>query len=97
MARCCQTASTISFCCSLRLLRWVSAFAIGTIGAFLAFDWPPVLRDALLRLLVAVVMLRMALVVGRLLFAPGAERFRMLPIDTAEAWFWHRRLVLNVT
>ena len=75
---------------------WVAAFALGTIGAFLAFDWPPVLRDALLRLLVAVVMVRMALVLGRLLFAPGAERFRMLPIDTAEAWFWHRRLVLNV-
>jgi len=75
---------------------WVAAFALGTIGAFLAFDWPPVLRDALLRLLVAVVMVRLSLVVGRLLFAPGAEKFRMLPIDTAEAWFWHRRLVLNV-
>ncbi len=75
---------------------WVAAFALGTIGAFLAFDWPPVLRDALLRLLVAVVMVRLALVVGRLLFAPGAEKFRMLPISTDEAWFWHRRLVLNV-
>ncbi|MCB2040345.1 MAG: mechanosensitive ion channel family protein, partial [Rhodoferax sp.] len=75
---------------------WVAAFALGTVGAFLAFDWPPALRDALLRLLVAIVMVRMAMVSGRLLFAPGAERFRMLPLDTAEAWFWHRRLVLNV-
>jgi moderate conductance mechanosensitive channel len=76
---------------------WVAAFALGTIGAFLAFDWPPALRDALLRLLVAIVMVRLSLVFGRLLFAPGAEKFRMLPMDTPEAWFWHRRLVANVT
>jgi len=75
---------------------WVAAFALGTIGAFLAFDWPPVLRDALLRLLVAVVMVRLALVLGRLLFAPGAEKFRMLPMGTSDAKFWHRRLVANV-
>ena len=30
---------------------WVGAFALGTIGAFLAFDWPPLFRDVLLRLL----------------------------------------------
>ncbi len=76
---------------------WVAAFALGTIGSFLAFDWPPALRDGLLRLLVAVVMVRLSLVFGRLLFAPGAEKFRMLPMDTPEAWFWHRRLVVNVT
>jgi small-conductance mechanosensitive channel len=76
---------------------WVAAFALGTIGAFLAFDWPPALRDALLRLLVAIVMARLSMTVGRLLFAPGAEKFRMLPIDTAEAWFWYRRLVLIVS
>ncbi len=75
---------------------WVGAFALGTVGAFLVFDWPPVLRDFLLRLLVAVVMVRLSLVVGRLLFAPGAERFRMVPMDTPAAWFWHRRLVANM-
>ena len=74
---------------------WVAAFALGSVGAFLAFDWPPVLRDALLRLLSAVVMVRLAMVVGRLLFAPGAERFRIMPMDTPAAWFWYRRLVLN--
>ena len=77
-------------------VSWVAAFALGTIGSFLAFDWPPVLRDALLRLLLAVVMVRMALVTGRLLFAPGAPRFRLLPVDVPAAWFWHRRLVANV-
>ncbi len=75
---------------------WVTAFALGSIGAFLAFDWPPVLRDLLLRLLLAVVAVRMAIIIGRLLFAPGAPRFRLMPMDTGAAWFWHRRLVLNV-
>jgi hypothetical protein len=55
-----------------------AAFALGTIGSFLAFDWPPVLRDVLLRLLVIVVMVRLSLTLGRLLFAPGAPRFRPL-------------------
>jgi len=73
---------------------WVAAFALGSIGAFLAFDWPPMMREALLGLLVALVMTRMAVVLGRFLFAPGAERFRLVPMDTAAAWFWHRRLVL---
>ncbi len=76
---------------------WVAAFALGSIGAFLPFDWPPNLREVLLRLLVAVVMVRLVLVTGRLLFAPGAARFRLLPMDTPSAWFWHRRLVLNLT
>lgn len=76
---------------------WVAAFALGTIGSFLAFDWPPALRDALLRLLVFIVMVRLAMVFGRLLFAPGAQKFRMLSLGTDEAWFWHRRLVLNLS
>lgn len=76
---------------------WVGAFALGTIGSFLAFDWPPVLRDVLLRLLVIVVMVRLSLTLGRLLFAPGAPRFRPLAMDTPAAWFWHRRLVVNLS
>lgn len=75
---------------------WIAAFAVGSIGAFLAFDWPPVLRDALLRLLVAVVVIRMARVFGRVLFAPGGPRFRLLPMDTPAAWFWHRRFLANM-
>ncbi|MEO8546354.1 MAG: hypothetical protein ABI434_22395, partial [Burkholderiaceae bacterium] len=75
---------------------WIAAFAVGSIGAFLAFDWPPVLRDALLRLLVALVIVRMARVFGRVLFAPGGPRFRLLPMDTPSAWFWHRRMLANM-
>ena len=75
---------------------WVAAFAVGSIGAFLPFDWPPNLREVLLRLLVVIVMVRLAVVTGRLLFAPGAARFRLVPMDTPAAQFWHTRLIVNV-
>lgn len=73
-------------------ISWITSFALGTIGAFLVFDWPDMMRDAVLFLLMALVAARFSLVLGRLLFAPGAERFRIVPMDGTSAWFWHRRL-----
>jgi moderate conductance mechanosensitive channel len=74
----------------------VAAFAIGSIGPFLALDWPPVLREMLFGYLVAFLVLRIAIVVGHFLLAPRDERFRVIPMDTAAARFWHRRLVAFV-
>jgi small-conductance mechanosensitive channel len=71
----------------------VVAFAIGSIGPFLATDWPPLLREGLFGLLVAFLVVRIANVVGRFLLAPYNERFRIIPMDTAAARFWRRRLV----
>jgi len=77
-------------------------FAVGSIGAFLAFDWPPLLRQVVIAYLAAVVLLRLTLVAGRFLLAPDSstpqdiERFRLLPMDTGAARFWHRRLALFV-
>jgi small-conductance mechanosensitive channel len=71
----------------------VVAFALGSIGPFLAFDWPPLLREMLFGLLVAFLVVRIANVVGRFLLAPYHERFRIIPMDTAAARFWRRRLV----
>jgi moderate conductance mechanosensitive channel len=70
-------------------LGWLIAFALGSVGAFLLFDWPPVLRTVVLAYLLAFVGLRLALVLGRFLLAPGAEKFRIVPMDTAAAWFWY--------
>ena len=50
----------------------VTAFALGSIVAFLPFDWPPLLREIVLGYLVAFLALRLALVIGRFLLAPGA-------------------------
>jgi moderate conductance mechanosensitive channel len=64
------------------------AFAIGSIGAFLLFDWPPLLRQVVLGYLQVFLIVRLVLVVGRFLLAPGAERFRLVPMATATARFW---------
>jgi small-conductance mechanosensitive channel len=64
------------------------AFAIGSIGAFLLFDWPPLLRHIVLAYLLVFLIVRLVLVLGRVLLAPGAERFRVIPMATASARFW---------
>ena len=74
----------------------VVAFALGSVGPFLALDWPPLLREMLFGLLIAFLVLRVAIVVGHFLLAPRYERFRIIPMDTVAARFWYRRLVMFV-
>jgi small-conductance mechanosensitive channel len=74
----------------------VLAFALGSVGPFLALDWPPLLREMLFGLLIAFLAVRVANVVGRFLLAPLHERFRIIPMDTMAARFWYRRLVMFV-
>lgn len=79
-------------------LAVLAMFALGSIGAFLALEWPALLRELVLGYLVAFVALRLALVVSRTLLAPGgaespaAERLRIVPTDNSAARFWHLRL-----
>jgi small-conductance mechanosensitive channel len=74
----------------------VAAFAIGSIGPFLALDWAPLFREMLLGYLVAFLVIRIAAVVGHLLLSPSHERFRIVPMDRVAARFWCRRLVAFV-
>jgi moderate conductance mechanosensitive channel len=64
------------------------AFAIGSVGAFLLFEWPPLLKGVVLAYLMVFLIIRLVLVLGRILLAPGAERFRVIPMATATARFW---------
>ena len=66
----------------------VLAFALGSIGAFLLFDWPPLLQEIVLAYLILFLIVRVVLVLGRIILAPGAERFRLVPMATATARFW---------
>ncbi|MCB8821251.1 mechanosensitive ion channel family protein [Microvirga rosea] len=84
-------------------LALVAIFGIGSIGAFLLFDWPPLLRQVVIAYLVAVVLFRLALALGRILVVPDGtgqlgdpERFRIVPMPTEHALFWHRRLGLFI-
>jgi small-conductance mechanosensitive channel len=74
----------------------VAAFAIGSVGAFLLFAWPPLLGEIVLRYLVAFLAIRLALAASRFVLAPGGERFRILPMPTPTAYFWHRRFGVAV-
>lgn len=74
----------------------IATFAIGSVGAFLALDWPPLLREIVLGYLLAFLVLRLTLVTSRFLLAPERERFRILPMSTEVARFWHLRLGLLV-
>jgi small-conductance mechanosensitive channel len=73
-------------------IAMVTAFTIGSVGAFLVFDWPPLLHEIVLGYLLAFLILRVTLVFGRFLLAPGGERFRIVPMSTPAAWFWVRRI-----
>ena len=61
------------------------AFAIGSVGAFLLFEWPPLLKEVVLAYLMVFLIVRLVLVLGRFLLAPGAERFRVIPTATPSA------------
>jgi moderate conductance mechanosensitive channel len=74
----------------------VAAFAVGSIGAFLALDWPPLLREMVFSYLVVFLVIRIAIVVGHLLLAPDHEHFRIIPVDTVTARFWCRRIAAFV-
>jgi small-conductance mechanosensitive channel len=81
----------------------VIAFAAGSIGAALAFPWPPTLREILIRYLTAFLILRIALVTARFLLAPpgdrdvpSSERFRIVPMSDEAASFWFRRIGIAV-
>jgi hypothetical protein len=64
------------------------AFALGSVGAFLAFEWPPLHREIVLAYLMVFLIIRLVLVLGRILLAPAAERFRVIPMANASARFW---------
>lgn len=77
----------------------VAIFTLGSLGAFLAFNWPPLLSQVVAAYLIAVVILRLALVAGQLLLAPAGESpevFRLLPITSEAARYWYWRLGLFV-
>ena len=78
--------------------RWdsVVAYAVGSIGAFLVFHWPGLLRQIILGYLIVFLAVRIAAVLGRFLLAPANDRFRVCPMEAAAARYWYVRLKLIV-
>ncbi|HEY1385548.1 MAG TPA: DUF1720 domain-containing protein, partial [Dongiaceae bacterium] len=79
---------------------WALSFALGSVGAFLCFPWPPLLREIVLGYLVAFLCGWLARIVGGFLLAPGggrAARFRIVPMSDPAAKFWHHRIITAVS
>jgi small-conductance mechanosensitive channel len=75
----------------------VGAFAAGSMGTFMLFDWPASSGAAILGFLWATLLIRLSHLVSRFIMAPGAERLRLVPISTRQAWFWHRWMAALVS
>ncbi|MDV4154635.1 MULTISPECIES: mechanosensitive ion channel family protein [Rhizobium] len=75
---------------SMGLLALIG-YLIGSLGAFILFPWPAVFRDIALIMLSAALMVRLGVLVGRIVIAPGARlpHMRLLTLVTSLAWFWY--------
>jgi small-conductance mechanosensitive channel len=71
----------------------IAAFVLGSLGPLLVLDWDPVRREMLFGFLIVFVVIWAAVAIGDWLFAPDHEHFRIIPMDTAAARFWSRRII----
>lgn len=78
-------------------LLMLAAFAAGSLGTFMLFSWPASSGWIILGYLWASLVVRFSHAVSRFFLAPGAERLRLVPIDTPTAWFWHHWLPVLTT
>jgi len=79
----------------------LAAFALGSVGMFLAFEWPPMLKEIVVGyLLAALGIWATAVLLDVLLAPPGrkspdeAQSRRAVPIGNDAARFWYARIVL---
>lgn len=76
-------------------LLMLAAFALGSAGFFLLFEWPPVLQEVILSYLGAATAARAALVMFRCFLLPPfmglehAAEYRVLPMDEARSGHWY--------
>ncbi|TCL75555.1 mechanosensitive ion channel family protein [Rhizobium sp. BK251] len=77
-------------------------FTLGSAGLFLSFEWPPLLREVVIAYLIAAVITRGSLMLGRALLIPPsvplthAQEFRVLPMSDESAAHWYRWIAINV-
>jgi small-conductance mechanosensitive channel len=85
------------------LLGSVGAFALGSLGPFVAFEWPPTLKELVIGYLTAGLATGLAWALFGLLLAPSswrgsrdAARLRIIPLSDEAASFWTKRLTIIV-
>lgn len=81
---------------SLFAAMMVAAFMVGSVGVFLLFDWPPLLREIVLGFLTAAIITRIMLMLGRVVLMPpflgipNPESYRVVAMSDARAAHWYR-------
>jgi small-conductance mechanosensitive channel len=66
----------------------IVAFAMGSIGAFLLFQWPELLERSVLTYLVVFLSVRLTLILTRIGLSKDDPRYRLLPMSDATARYW---------
>lgn len=87
----------------LLVLILVGAFMLGSAGAFLMFEWPPLLREIVLAYLTAAIVVWAVRMFARFILLPPnlqveyAREVRVLNVDDERAAHWYRWIVILVT
>lgn len=68
----------------------LALFALASLGAFLAFPWPPIVALLVASFLVGSVIVRGCALIARFLLAPSAPALRLLPVGNRTARFAQR-------
>ncbi|MBX4900793.1 mechanosensitive ion channel family protein [Rhizobium bangladeshense] len=78
---------------------YVLSFGLGSIGFFLLFQWPPVIREIVVGYLLATVIFRLGSALFEVFLTPRAEEeggFRVVPLARDAACHWAKRLAYLV-
>jgi small-conductance mechanosensitive channel len=77
----------------------LAAFFAGSMGVFLLFEWPPLVRSTVAAALIAAQGVALAVAAAAVLLSPPTSRFpdaaavRVLPLDDGAARFWFGKVV----
>jgi small-conductance mechanosensitive channel len=66
----------------------IVAFALGSIGAFLLFQWPELLEQSVLTYLVVFLSIRLTLILTRIGLSKDDPKYRLLPMSDTTARYW---------
>jgi small-conductance mechanosensitive channel len=69
---------------------WLVSFALGSLGALLLFQWPPLVKTILSAVFIIIVVALLWGVMVRFLLSPNNQRLRVFPVDDSAARHWNR-------
>lgn len=82
---------------ALLIFGGLVVFALGSIGAFLSFDWNPFVEELVLILLLLVLALRSIATVSMFILAPRVRELRLAPFDGSSAKQLHLTLIVSLS